>query len=147
MDVEGWESGHRVAYGCGAWERACQQARVLVAWHEEHDLGFGVPAARRFYADPGWRVKWPWGNAVQTVGLLHWRAAYEAGILVDQVSLGDAMRYCVQGADPSAAGPLPDAARGAGIGVGSAASVARSDPYCRPMPGTIFRNRAPPGRN
>ncbi|WRZ88402.1 hypothetical protein OHB54_04640 [Streptomyces sp. NBC_01007] len=125
VDVEGWESGHQVAYGCGAWERACHQARLLVAWHEERDLGFGAPVPRRFYADPGPRVKWPWGTARHTtVGLLLWRAAYETGILVDEVPLTDAMRYCVQGADPLDAGPLPAAARDAAIGVGSAASVA-----------------------
>lgn len=125
VDVEGWESGHQVAYGCGAWERACHQARLLVAWHEECDRGFGAHVPRRFYADPGPRVKWPWGSARHiTVGLVLWRAAYEAGVLVDQVPLSDAKGYCVQGADPLDTGPLPDAARKAGIGVGSAASVA-----------------------
>ncbi|MFF3405096.1 hypothetical protein ACFYW8_02500 [Streptomyces sp. NPDC002742] len=125
VDVEGWESGHQVAYGCGAWERACHQARLLVAWHEECDRGFGAPVPRRFYADPGPRVKWPWGAARHTtVGLLLWRTAFEAGVLVDEVVLADALRHCVQGADALDAGPLPDGAHGAGIGVGSAASVA-----------------------
>ncbi|MFJ6836981.1 hypothetical protein [Streptomyces sp. NPDC091209] len=125
VDMDGWESGHQVAYGCGAWERACHQARLLVAWHEERDPGFGMPVPRRFPADPGPRVKWPWGSARHsTVGLLLWRAAYEAGILVDEVALDDVLRYCVEGADPLDTGPMPDAARKAGIGVGSAESVA-----------------------
>jgi hypothetical protein len=125
VDMDGWESRHQVAYGCGAWERACHQARLLVAWHDERDLGFGAPVPRRSYADPGPRVKWPWGSARHsTVGLLMWRVAYEAGVLVDEVPLADALRYCVQGADPLDTGPLPDAAREAGIGVGSAESVA-----------------------
>ncbi|MFF3413601.1 hypothetical protein ACFYW9_02755 [Streptomyces sp. NPDC002698] len=125
MDMNGWQSGHRAAYGCGAWERARHQARLLVAWYDEHDHGLGTPRPRRFPADPGPRVKWPWGSARHdTLGLLLWRAAYDPGILVDQVLLADALRYCAQGAEPLDTGPVPEAARTAGIGVGSAASVA-----------------------
>ncbi|MFF8532413.1 hypothetical protein ACF07B_10710 [Streptomyces sp. NPDC015532] len=125
MDMNGWQSGHQVAYGCGAWERARHQARLLVAWYDERDHGLGTPGPRRFSADPGPRVKWPWGSARHdTLGLLLWRAAYDPGILVDQVLLPDALRHCAEGAEPLDAGPVPEAARSAGIGVGSAASVA-----------------------
>ncbi|MFI5634011.1 hypothetical protein ACIA8E_32495 [Streptomyces sp. NPDC051664] len=123
VDVDGWESEHWAAYGCGAWERACHQAGILVAWYEEQVLGFGAPAALRGL--PGPRVKWPWASGRHTVGLLLWRAAYEAGILVDQVPLADTMRYCDPETDSLVAGPLPDAARNGGIGIGSAESVAR----------------------
>ncbi|MGW3917275.1 hypothetical protein ACWEBX_38195 [Streptomyces sp. NPDC005070] len=125
MDGNGWEPGHQVAYGCEAWERAGHQARLLVAWYDERDGGLGPGVFSRFSADPGARVKWPWGSARHnTLGLLFWRAAYDAGILVDQVPLADALSYCAQGAEPLDTGPVPDAARNAGIGVGSAASVA-----------------------
>ncbi|MFF2365286.1 hypothetical protein ACFVU0_21700 [Streptomyces sp. NPDC058122] len=125
MDRNGWEPGHQVAYGCGAWERASHQARLLVAWYDERDGGLGPGVSQRFSADPGARVKWPWGSARHsTLGLLFWRAAYDAGILVDRVPLADALSYCAQGAEPLDTGPVPDAAREAGIGVGSASSVA-----------------------
>ncbi|MGC4982493.1 hypothetical protein ACLQ18_17985 [Streptomyces sp. DT193] len=125
MDTNGWQSGHRAAYGCEAWERARHQARLLVAWYDERDHGLGTPQPRRFSADPGPRVKWPWGSARHdTLGLLLWRTAYDPGILVDQVLLADALRHCAQGAEPLDTGPVPEAARTAGIGVGSAASVA-----------------------
>ncbi|MFD1275254.1 hypothetical protein ACFQ51_37970 [Streptomyces kaempferi] len=58
------------------------------------------------------------------MGLLLWRAAHDAGILVDEILLADTLRYCHPEAVPLAAGPLPDAARMGGIGVGSAESVA-----------------------
>ncbi|MFE2530933.1 hypothetical protein [Streptomyces sp. NPDC059371] len=125
MDRNGWEPGHQVAYGCGAWERAGHQARLLVAWYDERDGGLGPGVSPWFSAGPGARVKWPWGSARHnTLGLLFWRAAYDAGILVDQVPLADALSYCAQGAEPLDTGPVPDAARKSGIGVGSAASVA-----------------------
>jgi hypothetical protein len=126
VGVEGWESAHQVAYGCGAWERACHQARLLVAWHDECALGFGAPVPRRFLADAGPRVKWPWGSPTHSLlGLLLWRAAHEAVVLVDEVRLVDALRHCVEGAEPRDTEPLPDAARGTALGAGSAASVAR----------------------
>ncbi|MFF3446675.1 hypothetical protein ACFYXJ_05975 [Streptomyces sp. NPDC002667] len=125
MDRDGWERGHQVAYGCGAWERAGHQARLLVAWYDERDGGLGPGLSPRFSGNPGMRVKWPWGSGRHnTLGLLFWRAAHDAGILVDQVVLADAMSYCAQGAEPLDAGPVPEAARKTGIGVGSAASVA-----------------------
>ncbi|MFE2296679.1 hypothetical protein ACFXAW_00620 [Streptomyces sp. NPDC059445] len=125
MDRNGWERRHRIAYGCGAWERAAHQARLLVAWYDERDGGLGPGVAPRFSAGPGARVKWPWGNARHnTLGLLFWRAAHDAGIPVDQVLLSDAVSYCAQGAEPLDAGPVPDAALKTGIGVGSAESVA-----------------------
>lgn len=125
MDTNEWEPGHRIAYGCGAWERARHQARLLVAWYDERDGGLGPRMSPRFSTDPGARVKWPWGSTRHdTLGLLLWRAACDPGILVDQVLLADALRYCAQGAEPLDTGPMPEAARTAGIGVGSAASVA-----------------------
>ncbi|WP_393074129.1 hypothetical protein [Streptomyces sp. LN704] len=124
MDVDGWESGHRAAYGCGAWERACRQGGLLAAWYEEQERGLHAPAPRRTHARSGRRAKWPWGSGPHTVGLLLWRAAHDAGILVDEVLLADTLRYCDPEAVPLAAGPLPDAARMGGIGVGSAESVA-----------------------
>ncbi|MFJ8008342.1 hypothetical protein [Streptomyces fagopyri] len=124
MDVDGWESGHRAAYGCGAWERACHQGGLLVAWHEEQERGFGIPAPGRFHARSGPRAKWPWGSGPHTVALVLWRTARDAGILVDEVLLADTLPYCDPTAVPLAAGPLPEAARTGGIGVGSAASVA-----------------------
>ncbi|MFD8420783.1 hypothetical protein [Streptomyces sp. NPDC059668] len=123
-DVDGWESGHRAAYGCGAWERACHQGGVLVAWHEEQERGFGAPASRGFRAPLGPRAKWPWGSGPHTVALLLWRTAHDAGILVDEVLLADTLRHCDPAAVPLAAGPLPDAARKGGVGVGSAEAVA-----------------------
>ncbi|MER5410320.1 hypothetical protein [Streptomyces sp. NPDC002769] len=124
VDVDGWESGHRAAYGCGAWERACRQGALLAGWYEEQDRGLGAPTPRRFHAHSGPRAKWPWGSGPHTVGLLLWRAAHDAGILVDEILLADTLRYCDPAAVPLAAGPLPDAARMGGIGVGSAESVA-----------------------
>lgn len=125
VDRDGWERGHQAAYGCGAWERAGHQARLLVAWYDEHDGGLGPGVSPSFSGNPGARVKWPWGSGRHnTLGLLFWRAAHDAGILVDQVALADAMSHCAQGAEPLDAGPVPDAARKTGIGVGSAASVA-----------------------
>ncbi|MFD8736026.1 hypothetical protein ACFV06_14075 [Streptomyces sp. NPDC059618] len=129
MDRNGWEREHQVAYGCGAWERAVHQARLLVAWYGGRDGGLGPGVPSRFPADPGARAKWPWGSGRHnTLGLLFWRAGYDAEVLVDQVVLADAMSYCAQGAEPLDAGPLPDAARKTGIGVGSAASVAAIRP-------------------
>ncbi|WP_371476953.1 hypothetical protein [Kitasatospora sp. NBC_00315] len=125
MDVDGWESGHWGAYGCGAWERACRQAGPLVAWHREQGLGPGAGVPGRLSTDPAPRVKWPWGSGPHTVALVLWRAARDAGILVDEVLLADTLRYCDPGADPLADGPLPEAARNGGIAVGSAEAVAR----------------------
>ncbi|MFG2478753.1 hypothetical protein [Streptomyces fagopyri] len=124
MDVDGWESGHRAAYGCGAWERACHQGGLLAAWYEEQERGLDAPAPGRFHARSGSRAKWPWGSGPHTVALLLWRAAHDAGILVDEILLADTLRYCDPAAVPLADGPLPDAARKGGIGVGSAGSVA-----------------------
>ncbi|MCX5214421.1 hypothetical protein OG689_35060 [Kitasatospora sp. NBC_00240] len=124
-DLDGWEAGHRAAYGCGAWERACRQAGVLVAWCQEQSLGPGALAPRRVAADPGPRAKWPWGDGPHTVGLVLWRAAFDAGVLIDEVPLADTLRHCAPGAEPLAAGPLPDGARNGWIGFGSAESVAR----------------------
>ncbi|MGW7426193.1 hypothetical protein ACWGJB_40395 [Streptomyces sp. NPDC054813] len=125
LDADGWEPRHRAAYGCGAWERACRQGGLMVAWHQEQDLLFGALASRRLASDPGARVKWPWGSGPHTLGLLLWRTAYDAGILVDEVPLADVMRYCDLAAAPLSAGPMPDAARDGGIGVGSVEAVAR----------------------
>ncbi|MGW2964577.1 hypothetical protein ACWDGI_39820 [Streptomyces sp. NPDC001220] len=124
LDADGWESRHRAAYGRGAWERACRQGGLMVAWHQEQDLHFGALTARRFASDPGARVKWPWGSGQHTLGLLLWRTAYDAGILVDEVPLADVMRYCDPAAAALAAGPMPDAARVGGIGVGGVEAVA-----------------------
>ncbi|MFE3166235.1 hypothetical protein [Streptomyces sp. NPDC059224] len=128
LDADGWESRHRAAYGCGAWERACRQGGLMTAWHQEQDLLFGAPASRRHAAEPGARVKWPWGSGPHTLGLLLWRTAYDAGILVDEVPLADVLRYCDPAAAPPAAGPMPDAARDGGIGVGGVEAVARVRP-------------------
>ncbi|MFE9433771.1 hypothetical protein [Streptomyces sp. NPDC006640] len=129
VDVNGarWESAHRAAYGCGAWERARLQADVLVAWHTERTAGFGAPVPDRPLVRTAPRVKWPWGSGSDenTTGLVLWRLAHETGVLVDQVLLTDAVRYCEEpGVVPSAAGPLPDQARRGGIAVGSPESVA-----------------------
>lgn len=124
VDVDGWEAAHRAAYGCGAWERACHQGGLLVAWYEEHDGGLGGPAFRRSLAHSGPRGKWPWGSGPHTLALVVWQSARDAGILVDQVPLADALRHCEPGAAPPAAGPLPDAARDGWIGIGSAEAVA-----------------------
>ncbi|MFD8999415.1 hypothetical protein ACFV0T_00245 [Streptomyces sp. NPDC059582] len=128
VNVEAWESRHWAAYGCGAWERACHQAGLLVAWHEEQGLLLGAPPPRRFSAHPAPRAKWPWGSRRHNVGLLLWRAAHDAGILVDQVPLADTMRYYDPGTHPLASGPVPDAARTSGLGIGSAESMAGVKP-------------------
>ncbi|MEV7323440.1 hypothetical protein [Streptomyces sp. NPDC093970] len=121
-----WETRHREVYGCGAWERACRQGGLMVAWYQEQDLRFGAPAAGLFASDPGPRVKWPWGSGPHTLGLLLWRTAYDDGVLVDEVALADVVRHCEPGAAPVAAGPMPAAARTGGIAVGSAEAVARA---------------------
>ncbi|MEU8789212.1 hypothetical protein [Streptomyces sp. NPDC048643] len=128
-----WESAHRAAYGCGAWERARHQADVLVAWHTERAAGFGAPAPDGQRVQPAPRVKWPWGSGSteNTMGLVLWRLAHETGVLVDQLLLTDAVRYCEPGATSLPAGPLPDEARAGGIGVGSAESVAGIGPVLR----------------
>ncbi|MFJ8989172.1 hypothetical protein ACIRQH_02120 [Streptomyces sp. NPDC102279] len=120
VDEVRWESAHRAAYGCGAWERARHQADVLVAWHTERSAGFGEPVRRA----P--RVKWPWGSgsSESAMGLVLWRLALETGVLVDQVLLTDAVRFCEPGATSLPAGPLPDEAWAGGIGVAGAESVA-----------------------
>ena len=127
METDGWESGHRAAYGCGAWERACHQGGLLVAWYEENDGGFGGPAGRVF-EDPAPRVKWPWGGSRATLGLLLWRAARGAGVLVDDVDLVDVLRPCGSGSGVAdlTAGPLPDAVRDGRPGLGDVRSSARA---------------------
>ncbi|SEF17485.1 hypothetical protein SAMN05216533_8355 [Streptomyces sp. Ag109_O5-10] len=129
LDADGWESRHRAVYGCGAWERACRQGGLMTAWHQEQDPLFGASASRRHGADPGARVKWPWGSGPHTLGLLLWRTAYDAGILVDEVPLADVLRHCDPAAPPPAAGgPMPAAARDGGIGAGGVEAVARVRP-------------------
>ncbi|MFF0188462.1 hypothetical protein [Streptomyces sp. NPDC005244] len=129
-DADGarWESAHRAAYGCGAWERARHQADVLVAWHTERSAGFGAPAPVRPVVRRAPRVKWPWGSgsSENATALVLWRVAQETGVLVDEVLLVDAVRYCEPGATSLPAGPLPDEARGGGIGLGGAESVAEA---------------------
>ncbi|MFJ3754947.1 hypothetical protein [Streptomyces sp. NPDC090080] len=124
-DADRWEARHRAAYGCGAWERACRQGGLMTAWYREQDPLFGAQASRRSAAsDPGARVKWPWGSGPHTLGLLLWRAARDAGILVDEVLLADVLRHCDPASAPAAAGPMPVGARDGGIGVGAADAVA-----------------------
>lgn len=129
--MNGWESRHWAAYGCGAWERACHQAGLLIAWYEEQGLLLGAPPARRFSARPAPWPKWPWGSRRQNLGLLLWRAAHDAGILVDQVPLADTTRFYDPGARPLADGPVPEGARTGGIGIGSAESMAGVEPVLR----------------
>ncbi|MEU9131924.1 hypothetical protein AB0D08_28120 [Kitasatospora sp. NPDC048540] len=136
-DADGWESRHRAAYGCGSWERACAQGAVLTAWHQEQDPLAGAATRRGPSGAPGsppsrpkW-PKWPWGSGPHTVALVFWQAAYEAGILVDQVPLADAVRRCGTGSGPPAAGPLPEAGLGGGVGFGSPESVAGVGPILR----------------
>ena len=145
MDVDGWEAEHRAAYDRGAWERACDQAGLLVAWYTERDLGLGAPAPRRFHADPGPRPKWPWGSRRHTLGLVLWRTAHDAGFLVDDVLLVDALRHCGPRADTLTAGPLPDAARTAAVGVAGAESVAGIGPVLRAHLGADPRQPRPGG--
>ncbi|MFJ9348269.1 hypothetical protein [Streptomyces sp. NPDC101237] len=123
-DEDRWEARHRAAYGCGAWERARRQGGLMTAWHREQDPLLG-PAARRSGASAAdARVKWPWGSGPHTLGLLLWRAAHEAGILVDEVLLADVLPYCDPASAPAAAAATPDGARDGGIGVGGADAVA-----------------------
>ncbi|MER8185962.1 hypothetical protein [Kitasatospora sp. NPDC094015] len=123
VDRDTWEAWHRAVYGCGAWERACRQAELLVAWHDLQGFALGGSAVRAG-ARPGPRVKWPWRTGPFTVGLLFWRAAHDTGVLVDRATLVDALRLCEPAATALAAGPVPDDADLHWAGIGSVAAVA-----------------------
>ncbi|MFD7533657.1 hypothetical protein ACFV8E_39655 [Streptomyces sp. NPDC059849] len=105
-----WEQSHTDAYGMSAWRRAVVSCGALVAHHTGYDR-HGLRPARPDAPDPAAFGR-EWMPVVELLALAACRAAWEGGVLVDDVELSQLLGW-IDGAHTAQlpAGPLLDSDR------------------------------------
>lgn len=107
-----WEQRHQDRYGCDSWNRAAMHARIFFDWEMEHDRGIDSQERIRLVHARS-DAEREWADHKRLTALVLWRAAYDNGLLVDDVELHTVRRYYNTALSGRllADGPIPDAAR------------------------------------